>query len=175
MWLEPSPASGLLEQGWILIVPLTWTLQGLPASLEKPAQRIQGLNPHCTLTWLRDQLAWSTFASIHVSKMQIQAHSCSDNVTRARWAPRVWMYMGGWFPTAPGRAGLVTGRLWGCIWRDGRSAGASCPSRDKSLSCIVTTRELLFSTASLCGQSSSIRFSWNTISLLIHLEKAFWF
>ena len=78
------------------------------------------------------------------------------------------------FPTAPSRVGLGTGCPWGCMWRGGGSCSAFCPSRGKTLSCIVTVRELLFSTVSLYEQSSSIRFSWNMISLLIHLDKAFW-
>lgn len=138
----------------MLIIPLRWTLQGLPETLEKPAQRVQALNPHCTPAWLWDQLAWSTFAAIHSSTCQtckyrlIPGQSPSSGHAGPHESECA---LGGWFLTAPGRVGLVTGCPWGYIWRGGRTRNASCPSRDKTLSYIVTTRELLFSTVNFVG------------------------
>lgn len=94
--------------------------------------------------------------------------------------PLVWGGLQWHFPAGIGTAQYIKVMVLHLLWLGdaaawvGRMGHQWCPSRNKTLSCIVTTRELLFSTVSLCGQSS-IYFSWNIISLLIHLEKAFWF
>lgn len=151
MWFEPCPASSLPEQEQLLIIPLRWTLQGLACTTREASTVSIGAEPHCTLTWLWDHLVWSTFAAIHMSNMQVQAHPWSGNIVRAGWAPRIWMCKDGWFLTAPGRAAIVTGNPWGCICRGGRSCGASFCSRGRTLSCIVVNRELLSPLSAFMG------------------------